>query len=176
MLLDFGDGLVDHLGDLGLLQPQRQRTREIEEARDQRIGAVHFGGNESGHFVRHGAIGVHVLAQHLGRGFDGAQGIADFVRQSGRELAESGQALGAAHCGFGLLQVPVGFRQLFRRNLRFARRRAIRFQQFVGEKAGDRKGCARRIPARAIDRRHGRSRRDEQDATKGKRRKPGRRR
>ena len=35
------------------LQAQLQRAGELQKARDQRIGAVHLGGDEAGHFARH---------------------------------------------------------------------------------------------------------------------------
>ncbi len=104
------DGFVDYLGDFGFFEAQRERPGEIEEARDQRVGAIHFARYESRHLMRHRAIGIHVLKQHFGGAFNGAQGIADFVRQSSGKLAQGRQALSAADFGLRLLQIAVGFR------------------------------------------------------------------
>ncbi len=95
---------------VGFFEAQRERAREIEEAGDEGVGAVDFTRYESGHFVRNRATAcIHVLREHLGGGFDGAQGIPDFVGESRGKLPESSQALGTADFGLRLLQMVIGF-------------------------------------------------------------------
>ena len=96
-------------------QLQLKRPGELQEARDQRIGAVHFGADEAGHFARHFVFRDELFAQHFGGCLDGAERVAQLVRQARGELAQSGQAVRPAHGFLGPLQVHVGFGKLLRR-------------------------------------------------------------
>ena len=96
------------------------RAREIQKARDQRIGAVHFLLDVSGHLLRDCVFVGHLARQHLGGSLHRAQGIAQLVRQPGSQLPQRRQAIGAAHLGFGFFQMPIGFGQFFGGGLRFS--------------------------------------------------------
>ena len=100
------------LRQVGRLQAQLQRPGELQEARDQRVGAVHFDADEAGHLARHFVLRADAAVQHFRRGLDGAQRIAQLVRQAGRELPQRGQPVGAAHRFFRLAGSGVGFGQL----------------------------------------------------------------
>ena len=103
------------LRQVGGVEPQLQRAGELQEARDQRVDAIDFGGDEAGHFARDLVFRAHVAGQHLGRRLDGAERIAQLMRQARRKLSERGQPVGPAHGFLGFLQVPVGFGELFGR-------------------------------------------------------------
>ena len=50
-----------------------------------------------GHFARHFVLRAELLVQHFGRRLDGAQRIAQLVRQARGELAQRRQSVGAPH-------------------------------------------------------------------------------
>ena len=104
---------------------ETQRAGEIEEAGDQRAQAIHFAGNVAGQFGGEGLGGGQSLVQHFGGAFDDAERIANFVRQAGGELAERGQALGAARFGLGVFEAAVGVFEFFGEKLVAARLLAI---------------------------------------------------
>ncbi len=88
-----------------------QRAGELQEAGDQRIGAVHFSGDEAAISRATSFSALDVARQHFGRRLDGAQRIAQFVRQAGGKLPQRGQAVGAAHRLLCLLELGIGVRQ-----------------------------------------------------------------
>src|SRR5271167_2746040 len=94
-----------------------QRTREIQETRDERAQTVRLRGNVSRQFGGQRIGLAEFLGQHFRRAFDYAEGIANLVGKSGRELAQSGEALGTARLGLGLLQAEIGFGESLRQFL-----------------------------------------------------------
>ena len=43
---------INHLADVGFLEPKLEGARKVEKPRYERIGAVHFSRDEAGHFAR----------------------------------------------------------------------------------------------------------------------------
>src|ERR1035441_9574118 len=86
--LGFRDRPVQQVCQVRRLHAQLQRARELQKPRDQRIGAVHFRRNESRQFARHFVLPAELLVQYFRRGLNRAQRIAQFVRQSRRELSQ----------------------------------------------------------------------------------------
>ena len=127
------------------LRPQVEvrRPREIEKARHQSVEPVHFGGNIAGELARERLRVLQLLLQHFRRAFDHAERIADFVRQPGGKLAESGEALGAARVGFGAAQLAIGFLERLARAPGSAAtwRRFSTAKRFTRIAARKKKGC-----------------------------------
>ncbi len=107
----------------------------MEETRDERIGAIDFRGDEAGDFARDFVFGGDVFRDHLGRGFDRAERVAQFVGESGRELAEGGEAVAAAEILFGFFDLRVGGGELAERAARFLGLLAEVGGEGVGEEA-----------------------------------------
>ena len=63
------------------------------------------------------------------------KGLRSSWASPGGQLPQRGQAIGAAHLGFGFLQVAIGFGQLFRGGLRFPRLVAIGLGELVGQES-----------------------------------------
>src|SRR5215469_2199040 len=111
------DSAIDDLGYVDRFQIEARGAGEIEEARDQRIEAIHLGGNVSGKFSGGGLRRAEFLTEHFRRAFDDAQRIADFVSESSGELAERGEAFGAAGFGLSALKLAVRIGERFRKRL-----------------------------------------------------------
>src|SRR5580700_1301930 len=86
-----------------------KRPREIQKSAYQGAEAVHFRGNISSQLRRQRFRTAEPLVQHFRRTLDDSQRIADFVCQTGGELAQRGKAFGAARFRLSLLQFAVGF-------------------------------------------------------------------
>ena len=121
--LAFGQrhGAIESLRQVGWGYPQLERAGEFEEAGDQRVAPIHFGGDEPGHFPRYFVFFGQAARQHLRGSADGAERVAQFVGEAGGKLAQRGQAVGAAFLFFGLLELKIGRGQLLGCGARFAR-------------------------------------------------------
>ena len=106
----------------------------MQKTGDQRIGAVHFRRDESGHFARHFVFGADAAGEHFRRPADGPQRIAQLVGKPGGELPQRGQTVGTAHGHFRLLDLKIGRRELFGR----AQRSLGLYAQTFGERVGQR--------------------------------------
>src|SRR5215469_13877551 len=111
------DSAIDDLGYVDRFQIEARGAGEIEEARDQRIEAIHFGGNVSGKFSGGGLRRAEFLTEHFRGAFNDAQRIANFVSESGGKLAEGGEAFSAASFSLGALQLAVRIGERFRERL-----------------------------------------------------------
>src|SRR4029077_1452598 len=109
---------IHDCGNLQRLQIEMRGTGKIEKARDERIQAVHFGGNVASEFAGERIRAGYFLREHFGGDADDAERVADFMSQPGGQLTESGEALGAARFGFGAAQLAVGFFESFRERLK----------------------------------------------------------
>ena len=108
------DGAVDDLGYIRHFPFGLKRSREIEKPRDEGVGAVDFRADDFGEFFRErGIVAGGRSGEKIRRSFDAAQRVAQLMREAGGELSESGEAIGAAHRGFGGDQTSVGLGELF---------------------------------------------------------------
>ena len=96
------DGAVEHLAEVGALRPNLQRTRELEEAGDQRIGAVHLVEMKPATSRATSFSALRLLLSISADALIVPERIAQLVRQPRRELPERGQPVGPAHRLFRL--------------------------------------------------------------------------
>ena len=101
-------GTIQRLDQVGRCELRLERARELQEAGDQRIAAVHFGGDEAGHLARHFVFRRQAARQHFRRSTNGAERIAQFMGEAGGKLAERSQAVGAAFLFLRLQELKVG--------------------------------------------------------------------
>ena len=115
LLLHHGHRAVQRLRQVRFFEARLQRARELQEPRDQGIRAVHFGADKAGHFAGHVVFRADGPVQHFGGCLDGAQRVAQFVRQPRRKLPQGRQAVRPAYRLLGLPEMGVGLGELFRR-------------------------------------------------------------
>ena len=101
------EGAIDERGDGDGAKIEMRGAGEIEEARDERIQAVHFGRNVTSEFAGERRSGAEFLREHFGGALDDAEGIANFVGEAGGKLAEGGKTFGAAGFFLSLLQFAI---------------------------------------------------------------------
>ena len=130
-------GAVQHFRDVDDCRLQLERPCEFQKTRHQRIGTIHFAGNEPRHLARQLVVRRHVFGQHFRRGSHSPERIAKLVRQSGRQLPQRRQPLGPSHRRFRFAQMPVGFRELLRHFLVFGRLHAQFLSQRVHQISGN---------------------------------------
>jgi hypothetical protein len=101
------EDLRDHVLEPRQPEPGLGRTRELEQARDDAVEAVHLVDDDAAELL---AVvpRLEPREQDLGRGGDPGKRIADLVRHTGRELADRGQPLAQAQ----LALQPLGLREV----------------------------------------------------------------
>ena len=109
------DGAIDHSAEIGFFQAQRSGPREIEEASDQRIGAVDFDGDVIRPFRARRRCRVRLsCASSSAEVFMVPKWIAQLVRQAGGQLSQRGQPLRPAHRCLGFSSGSDWLRQAAR--------------------------------------------------------------
>ena len=103
---DFGqrDRLLQHVGEVGVLDLQPDRPHELEHLDDDRVGQLRFADDVGEQRLRVRRVG-HLAAQQAGHHFDAGERVLQLVRDAGGHLAERRQPIAQPLALFELLDL-----------------------------------------------------------------------